>query len=172
MMFFNDFGMQNGAQQHSKINKNPFPNPSRNQTPKKTKIFCSRTLQTLKIELACRRGAIFHKTAVFEKLQKLSKFMSKQLPESLKFSKKVIQKSNQKTTRKTAWFCSKKGAEMEPKGDTWRGYVQAFSTPGPPKGPPRHQTRRKTFLRHTMTQKSDQQTQKYQKSGSPRTYFS
>ena len=100
--FFIDFGSQNRPQIHPEITKKRVPNQSRNQSQKKTKIFCSRALQSLKIELAFRRGAIFHKTAVFEKLQKTSKFMSKQLHKSLKFSKKVIQKSNQKTTRKTA----------------------------------------------------------------------
>ena len=95
---FIDFGSQNRPQIHPEITKQRFPNQSRNQTPEKTKLLCSRTLQTLKIELACRRGAIFHKTAVFEKLQNNQKILSKQLPKSLKNSKNDIQKSNQKTT--------------------------------------------------------------------------
>jgi hypothetical protein len=94
--FFIDFGSQNRPQIHPEITKKRFPNQSRNQSPEKTKIFCSRTLQTLKIELACRRGAISHKTAVFEKLQKHETNMSKQLPTSLTHSKKDIRKSNQK----------------------------------------------------------------------------
>ena len=60
---------------------------------------------------------------------------------------------------------------MEPKGDPWRGYVQAFSTPGPPQGPPRHRTRPNTPQDTNNIKKSDQQTSKYHKKGAQEHIF-
>ena len=51
---------------------------------KTTQTYRNKPSQTLKIELACRRGAIFHKTAVSEKLQKQSKTHVKTAPKITK----------------------------------------------------------------------------------------
>ena len=70
--FFIDFGSQNAPKIHPQISQNPFPEPSRNPPPKKiTKIYKAEPLQTLNIELSCKRGASFHKFTFSKKNKKV-----------------------------------------------------------------------------------------------------
>jgi hypothetical protein len=46
--------------------------PPETEPEKKQTTYRNKPSQTLKIELACERGAIFHKTAVSEKLRKVT----------------------------------------------------------------------------------------------------
>ena len=99
--FFIDFGSQNRPQIHPEITENPFPNPSRNRTRKITEHLQKHTQPNLVNRAGVRAWCYFSQNRGFRKVTKIiKKTCQKQLPKSLKISKKCIQKSNQKTHEK------------------------------------------------------------------------
>ena len=80
----NGFGSQNAPKIRPKITKNPFPEPSRNRTPKNNTKYRAKPSQTLKIELPCERGASFHYFTLSKKTTKVVHIPLKSSPKAAK----------------------------------------------------------------------------------------
>jgi len=135
--------------------KNPFPEPSRNRTPKNNKNMQNQIQRNLENRALVQTRCYLSRFHAFKKLQqKLSKNLLKVVPAPFKTKGNWSNNRPNKNILKTSPFYSKDDPKMEPTGLSWRGIFRQPRFTGSPLGTKHVQRRPKaTKISEEVTSK-------------------